>query len=108
MTQETRRRHLVAEDLYNLVFVSDPQISPDGTQIAYVRTIIDGDTKEYRSTIWMVDATENAVPGSLRRAPNRTPRPAGLRTVQDLPLFQTGKARGRYLSCQLGEVKPAQ
>lgn len=48
------KRRLVAEDLYKLVFVSDPQISPDGKHIAFVRSHIDEKTKEYRSNIWMV------------------------------------------------------
>lgn len=48
------KRRLTPEDLYKLVFVSDPQISPDGTKIAFVRSHIDEKTKEYRSNIWVV------------------------------------------------------
>ena len=47
------KRRLVAEDLYKLVFVSDPQISPDGKNVAFVKSHIDEETKEYRSSIWM-------------------------------------------------------
>ncbi len=49
----TTKRRLAPDDLYKLTFVSDPQISPDGKQIAYVRTVIDEKTKEYRSVIWI-------------------------------------------------------
>ncbi len=50
----TAKQRLTPEDLYKLEFVSDAQISPDGTKIAYVKTVIDEKTKEYRSHIWMV------------------------------------------------------
>jgi dipeptidyl aminopeptidase/acylaminoacyl peptidase len=48
------KRRLQADDLYKLSFVSDPQISPCGHNIAYVKAHIDEKTKEYRSQIWMV------------------------------------------------------
>ena len=52
----TDKRRLIPEDLYKLAFIADPQISPDGTRIAYTRTVIDEKTKEYRSHIWVVNA----------------------------------------------------
>lgn len=55
MATETRRR-ITPEDLYNFVTVGDPQISPDGDVIAFVRTQIDKESKEPRSSIWMVPA----------------------------------------------------
>jgi dipeptidyl aminopeptidase/acylaminoacyl peptidase len=48
------KRRLTSEDLYKLVFISDPQISPDGKQIAFVRSHIDEKSKEYRSNIYVV------------------------------------------------------
>jgi len=50
-------RRLTPGDLLKLAFVADPQISPDGATIAYVRTVTDGETHEYRSTIWLVPVT---------------------------------------------------
>jgi dipeptidyl aminopeptidase/acylaminoacyl peptidase len=47
-------RKLTPEDLYAIKQVEDPRISPDGTRIAYVQTVIDRDTYEYLKTIWMV------------------------------------------------------
>ena len=34
-------RPITAEDLFNLRLVSDPQLSPDGTLVAYVVTRLD-------------------------------------------------------------------
>ncbi len=42
-------------DLFNLAMASDPQISPDGRQIAYVRRSNDVMTDKARSSIWLVD-----------------------------------------------------
>ena len=42
-------------DLFSLAAASDPQISPDGRQIAYVRRSNDIMTDKTRSSIWLVD-----------------------------------------------------
>jgi dipeptidyl aminopeptidase/acylaminoacyl peptidase len=46
-------RSLTIEDLYEIVFLSRPRISPDGKRIAYVATEIDKRTHAYRSAIWV-------------------------------------------------------
>lgn len=48
------RRILALEDLTRFVAVSDPRISPDGAQIAYVLESLDLDENETRSAIWVV------------------------------------------------------
>jgi len=42
-------------DLFSLEVASDPQISPDGTKIAYVRRAGDIMTDRMRATIWLID-----------------------------------------------------
>ena len=42
-------------DLFNLAAASDPQISPDGRSVAYVRRSNDVMTDRARSTIWLID-----------------------------------------------------
>jgi dipeptidyl aminopeptidase/acylaminoacyl peptidase len=41
------------EDLYLLRFVSEAQISPDGSRVAYVVKTIAAESHEYRSAIWV-------------------------------------------------------
>jgi acylaminoacyl-peptidase len=53
-------RKLTAEDLFALQIVSDPQFSPDGTQIAFVRKWIDAEKSKYRREIWVVSAQGGA------------------------------------------------
>ena len=48
-------RYLTGSDLFNLEWASDPQISPDGRTIAYVRQSNDIMTDKARPTIWLVD-----------------------------------------------------
>ena len=43
------KRPITPEDLFNLPIVSDPRLSPDGTQVAYVVTRLDQDADEYRA-----------------------------------------------------------
>src|SRR5450755_279895 len=46
-------RLMTIEDLYQMKFLSRPRISPDGKQVAYVVTTIDGQKHEYRSALWL-------------------------------------------------------
>jgi dipeptidyl aminopeptidase/acylaminoacyl peptidase len=48
------QRTLSPDDFYRIQDVSDPQVSPDGTWVAYVVTTNDREADEARSAIWMV------------------------------------------------------
>ena len=48
------------EHLLQLTTIPDVQISPDGGQIAYVRSGIDSEADEYRTTIWLVDVHDGS------------------------------------------------
>jgi len=70
-----QKRRLVPEDLYKFVTVSDPQISPDGEVVAFVRTHVDPETKEPRSHIWLVPTTGGQpVPFTQGSGSDRSPR----------------------------------
>ena len=45
----------VAEDVFEMEYANDPQVSPDGARVAYVRTSMDIMTDQARRTIWVVD-----------------------------------------------------
>jgi len=46
----------VANDVFGLEYASDPQISPDGQRIVYVRQSMDIMTDRERSNLWIVDS----------------------------------------------------
>ena len=48
-------RKVRVEDLRRFVFVSDPQISPDGRRVAFIHTKIDHRENRYVKHIWMWD-----------------------------------------------------
>lgn len=53
---ETGPSHLFeGRDIFGLQWVEDPQIRPDGREIAYVRMAYDIMTDRPRSTLWLVD-----------------------------------------------------
>ncbi len=51
---ETIARPFELMDVFNLEYASDPQMSPDGTQILYVRRSMDIMKDRRRGSIWMV------------------------------------------------------
>ncbi len=51
------KRKIKIEDLRDIKFVSDPQINPDGSKIAFVLSTIDYEEDTYRRHIWLVDTT---------------------------------------------------
>ncbi|MEY2399581.1 MAG: hypothetical protein QOJ00_2755 [Actinomycetota bacterium] len=63
-------------DIGLLVNVDDPRVSPDGAFVAYVVTSIDVEANEYRSRIWLADASGSAEPRPLTAgaARDKTPR----------------------------------
>jgi dipeptidyl aminopeptidase/acylaminoacyl peptidase len=47
---------MIPHDLTRVRFVSDPQISPDGRQVAFVVTTLSEERDEYLCNIWLVDS----------------------------------------------------
>jgi dipeptidyl aminopeptidase/acylaminoacyl peptidase len=53
-------RPMREDDLLRLVWIADPQISPDGTRVAFTRVSVDPGTDGYRTSLWLVDAVGGA------------------------------------------------
>lgn len=75
----TSQRTFVPEDLYRIVLVSDPQIAPDGSCIAFVRGHVEGEKKELRTHIWLAplgaSGAEAAAPRPYTRGPRSDSQP---------------------------------
>jgi dipeptidyl aminopeptidase/acylaminoacyl peptidase len=59
---QTAGRPMTIDDLITAVRVSDPQVSPDGRTVLYVRTITDPESGARNSDIWSVPADGSAAP----------------------------------------------
>src|SRR5919206_3659756 len=51
----TEKRVLEPNDLYRLRLISDPQIAPDGSRVAFVLRQMDEEKNEYVGNIFVVD-----------------------------------------------------
>ncbi|MDX2041648.1 MAG: S9 family peptidase [Acidobacteriota bacterium] len=56
VSAEAQSKRLTVNDVFNLETVADPQISPDGKQIVYVRQFADIMTDRRMSNLWIVNA----------------------------------------------------
>jgi dipeptidyl aminopeptidase/acylaminoacyl peptidase len=69
-----KTRPLKIEDLYKFARVSDPRISPDGKQVAYVVTTIDFEGNKSSAAIW-VAPTSGGAPRALTTSSKRDTQP---------------------------------
>src|ERR1700716_1133912 len=71
-----RRRGVAADDLFRLRFVSDPQISPDGSCVAYVVAWVDPtDHTRYQSQLMLANRDGVSVPRALTSGLHRDTAP---------------------------------
>src|SRR3989442_1625888 len=48
------KRPITEQDLFRFVWIADPQISPDGSRVAFVRVHVNEKKEGYETEIWMV------------------------------------------------------
>ena len=69
------RRPITETDLFKFVWAADPQISPNGSQVAFVRVNVNEDKDRYETQIFVVPADGSASPRPLTSGRNdRAPR----------------------------------
>ncbi|HLN14105.1 MAG TPA: S9 family peptidase [bacterium] len=71
---DTGRRPITSEDLLALPVAGDPQMSPDGSQLAYTLTVVDREANAYRTHLWLVP-TAGGEPRQLTTAKARETGP---------------------------------
>ncbi|PYL53902.1 MAG: S9 family peptidase [Verrucomicrobia bacterium] len=49
-----QKRNITEKDLWDFVWIGDPQISPDGSRVAFVRVTVNEKKEGYNSSIWSV------------------------------------------------------
>ncbi|HKS25633.1 MAG TPA: S9 family peptidase [Thermoanaerobaculia bacterium] len=63
-------RNITEKDLFKFVWVADPQLSPDGSQIAFVRVTVNEKKDRYDTELWLMPATPGAAARRLTNGPS--------------------------------------
>ena len=59
------RRPIKETDLFDFVWVANPQVSPDGSRVAFTRVVVDAKKTNYETSLWMVSTTPGSIPERL-------------------------------------------
>jgi dipeptidyl aminopeptidase/acylaminoacyl peptidase len=63
-----QKRFLTEKDLFDFVWVANPQVSPDGKHVAFTRVNVDEKRTGYESSIWTVATDGKATPVRMTNA----------------------------------------
>lgn len=110
-TRGAEKRMITEMDLFKFVWIADPQISPDGSRIVFMRVWVNQKPERYDSALWMVP-TNGGAPRQLTTGPrDSTPRwsPDG----KQLAFIRSAEKEGRPQPPQIylmtfdgGEAQP--
>jgi dipeptidyl aminopeptidase/acylaminoacyl peptidase len=54
-----QKRNITEKDLFNFTWIADPQISPDGSRVAFVRVTVNDKKDGYNTSIWTVSTSNS-------------------------------------------------
>jgi len=70
-----QRRNITEKDLFDFVWIGDPQISSDGSRVAFVRVTVNEKKEGYNTSIWSVPTAGGEEPHQLTKGDHdSTPR----------------------------------
>src|ERR1051325_6074153 len=62
VAEQSAKRPIAEQDLFRFVWVADPQLSPDGTHVAFTRVNVNEKGDGYETSVWSVPADGSAPP----------------------------------------------
>ncbi|HJX81954.1 MAG TPA: hypothetical protein VJ248_07985, partial [Candidatus Udaeobacter sp.] len=69
------KRNITEKDLFDFVWIGDPQVSPDGSSVAFVRVTVNEKKEGYNTSIWTVPIAGGEEPHQLTKGDHdSTPR----------------------------------
>ncbi|HSU24712.1 MAG TPA: hypothetical protein VLI65_01910, partial [Pyrinomonadaceae bacterium] len=54
----SQKRNITEKDLFDFTWIGDPQVSPDGSTVAFVKVWVDEKKTGYNTSIWSVSTTD--------------------------------------------------
>src|SRR5438132_5967872 len=70
-----QKRNITEKDLWDFVWIGDPQVSPDGSRVAFARATVNEKKEGYNTSIWSVPTTGGEEPHQLTKGDHdSTPR----------------------------------
>src|SRR5258705_11708095 len=74
-TAFAEKRAITEKDLWDFVWIGDPQVSPDGGRVAFVRVAVNEKKEGYNTSIWIVPLAGGEEPHQLTKGDHdSTPR----------------------------------
>src|SRR5499426_88621 len=67
-----QKRAITEKDLWDFVWIGDPQVSPDGSRVAFVRVTINEKKEGYNTSIWSVPVAGGEAPRQLTKGDHDT------------------------------------
>jgi dipeptidyl aminopeptidase/acylaminoacyl peptidase len=61
----SQKRSITEKDLFDFIWVANPQLSPDGSRVAFTRVNVDEKRTGYETSIWTVATSGNEAPVRL-------------------------------------------
>src|SRR5437868_1561363 len=66
-TAFAQKRNITEKDLWDFVWIGDPQVSPDGSRVAFVRVTVNEKKEGYNTSIWSVPVNGSEGPHQLTK-----------------------------------------
>src|SRR5690242_20994809 len=66
-SSHAQKRNITEKDLWDFVWIGDPQVSPDGSRVAFVRVTVNDKREGYSTSIWSVPLSGNEEPHQLTK-----------------------------------------
>src|SRR6187401_2730061 len=67
-----QKRPITEKDLWDFVWIGDPQVSPDGARVAFVRITVNEKKEGYNTSIWSVPVAGGEAPRQLTKGDHDT------------------------------------
>ena len=101
-----QKRNITEKDLWDFVWIGDPQVSPDGSRVAFVRVSVNEKKEGYNTSIWAVSTAVGEQPHQLTKG-ERDSSPRWSPDGKFLAFVRTTEKDGKPDSPQLSNLPMA-